>query len=231
VSAISLGLGYFSGNIGLAFDSHGNVWIGDGGSTQVVETSTSNTTGAPNGTYSNVYNAPTAIDTFAAGGNGNMVACNANQNGYVILNASNTNAPVSTFTTSNGRCGAFLTVDGAGKIWSYGGSAPANPQQALDEVAPAGTQISPNTGFTATSTAEQTSTGMTTIDADTNSGSAGGGIAVDPSGNLWFLNGRAGGQTSASLLTNALVEFIGVAAPTVTPTALATQNGAQATKP
>ena len=233
VSAISLGLGYSSGNIGLALDSLGNIWIGDGGGTQVVETSTSNTSGAPSATYNNVYNSPIAIDTFAAGTNGNMYACNANQNGYLVLNASNSSGPVSTFTTSNSHCGAFLTVDGAGNIWSYGGSVPANanPQQALDEVTPTGTQISPNGGFTATSTGEQTATGLTTINSDTNSSVAGGGIAIDPSGNLWFLNGQAGAQASTYLPTNALVEFIGVAAPTVTPTALATQNGVQATKP
>jgi len=47
------------------------------------------------------------------------------------------------------------------------------------------------------------------------------GTAVDPSGNVWVLNGIANGATASQQF----VEFVGIAAPAVTPKALAVQYG------
>jgi DNA-binding beta-propeller fold protein YncE len=48
------------------------------------------------------------------------------------------------------------------------------------------------------------------------------GIAVDPSGNVWVTQQNAGSP---------VVEFIGIAAPTITPLADAVVNNTIATKP
>jgi hypothetical protein len=92
-----------------------------------------------------------------------------------------------------------------------------------------GSQITPDNGLSGTSNDEVTATGLTTFNQTASDGQ--GGIAIDRSGNLWFLNGFAGTTSMTITPSNALVEFVGVAAPTVTPTAIATQNSAQGTKP
>jgi hypothetical protein len=122
-------------------------------------------------------------------------------------------------------------VDGAGNIWSYSDNGKYAGVPSLDEVTAGGSQLSPDTGFTAASTDETSTTGLTSFNQSSYGGS--GGISVDGSGNLWFLNATAGAPSgvAGSPMSNALVELIGVAAPTVTPTALATQNGVQATMP
>jgi hypothetical protein len=99
----------------------------------------------------------------------------------------------------------------------------------LDEIDSSGNQITPNSGFTGTSPEERSATGLAVFNQSVGLGV--GGMAIDGSGNLWFLNGWAGTASGAIPPANALVEFIGLAAPTVTPTAVATQNGAQGTKP
>jgi hypothetical protein len=178
------------------------------------------------GTYSGASTQPTASGTLAPGSGGNVYACNSGLSGYLVFNTSNLTTPVHTFNPPNKRCGQFLTVDGAGHIWSF---ASTSTGSALDELDSNGNQLTPNTGLTAISPEETAASGLAVFNQSSFDGQ--GGMAIDGSGNLWFLNGVAGSPGAGSSPANALVEFIGLASPTVTPTAVATQNGAQGTKP
>jgi Chitobiase/beta-hexosaminidase C-terminal domain/Fn3 associated len=210
------------------FDTNATLWIddcgapGDGGQVFAVSPGA----GQVLGTYNGAYTQMTASGTLTAGSGGNVYACNSGLTGYLVFNTSNLTAPVHTFAPPNKRCGQFLTVDGAGHIWSY---ADLTTGSVLDELDSNGNQLTPNTGLTATSPEETAAAGLAVFNESSYSGQ--GGMAIDGSGNLWFLNGVAGSPSVSITPANALVEFIGVASPIVTPTAVATQNGAQGTKP
>ncbi len=55
------------------------------------------------------------------------------------------------------------------------------------------------------------------------------GAAIDGSGNLWVLNVNTGASSTSA--GNVLVEFVGIAAPVVTPTSLALQFGQVGVRP
>ncbi len=127
-------------------------------------------------------------------------------------------------------CGNQMVIDGAGHIFAVsGGQIPG----IVDEFGVDGTVISPMTGYTGTSSGESP-----TINPDPNppaimtaptpalAGVAGAGI--DGSGNLWVLNIDSGSTSSPG---NALVEFIGIAAPIVTPNSLALNFGQVGMRP
>jgi hypothetical protein len=210
------------------FDTTATLWVddcgaeGDGGQIFAVAPAA----GQILGTYEGASTGLTAIGTLAAGSKGNVYACNTAQTSYLVFNTNNLTTPVNTFTPANNRCGQFLTVDGAGRIWSYGNTANGS---VLDEVDSNGTQLTPDTGLTAISPEETVASGLALFNESAFNGQ--GGMAIDASGNLWFLNGVAGSPGVDTSPANALVEFVGVAAPTITPTAVATQNGAQGTRP
>jgi hypothetical protein len=227
----------------MIFDTNGTMWGDDCGyaddNGQVFAVSLPDTSSASS--YANVlgdYKGATTdyspSGTLAAGAGGNVYACDSTQKQYLVFNTSNLSAPVTTFKPSPGRCGQYLTVDGAGHIWSY--SVTTNGP-VLDEIDSSGNPITPATGLTGTSPEEQSVTGLALFNGTAVNGQIGllggqqGGLAADPSGNLWFLNGETGQGITSVAPANALVEIIGVAVPTVTPTAVATQNGAQGTKP
>jgi hypothetical protein len=225
----------------MLFDSQQTIWVddcGDGAGGQVTAvypgTITPNTNVSVNasGNYTGAFTSSLTSNTLVAGSGGTVYACSANQTGYLKFNVTqNPSAPFGSFAVHNNRCGIFLTADGAGNIWSYSDNGVYNGLPGLDEVTGGGSQLSPDAGFTANSTDEVSTTGISAFNRSAY-GDA-GGISVDGSGNLWFLNAVAGAPSGGvgSPVSNALVEFIGIAAPTVTPTALATQNGVQATMP
>ena len=200
----------------LTFDSANNLWVQNESSNYapaLINTSTGN----PVSSYTNGI-----VGTLAAGAGGNIYACNnlsgfGKGNGYLVFNQSNLTAPTSTFSTSNGRCEAWLTMDGAGNLWSL--DSPGSGNFVLDEVNPGSqTQLSPNSGFTGTSNAEAAAIIGEPV-----------AQSVDGSGNLWVLNTTTGYNNPTN--GNVLVEYIGIAAPTVQPLSVAVQNGTQGTKP
>jgi hypothetical protein len=207
----------------LTFDTTGTLWGDDcGAANQVFAVAPAS--GSLLATYNGAFTATSQSGTLAPGAGGNVVACNAASTGYMVFNTSNLTAPVNTFSTSNGRCGQLLAMDGAGNVWSYAAGAVA-----LDAVNVNGSQITPDNGLNGTSNDEVTATGLAPFNQTATTGQ--GGLAIDRSGNLWFLNGFTGTASLSITPSNALVEFVGVAAPTVTPVAVATQNSAQGTKP
>lgn len=186
------------------FDTNGSLWASGSGDSVLFNPSTGNAVA----TYANTSGA-----SLAAGAAGNMYTCNATSDGYLVLNSGATGGPVSTYSVTAG-CNP-LVVDGAGNIWSVSGT---NTGNFLTQVSKSGSLLTPAGGYTGSSSAE----GPTTYDALY--------IAVDGSGNLWALNQNNSAQ-GGTVTGNVLVQFVGVAAPTVAPLAVATQNGAQGTKP
>jgi len=81
---------------------------------------------------------------------------------------------------------------------------------------------SSNKGYTGTSSGDSTLLNPTEFGAV-------GGILIDGSGNIWLMNSQV--QTSTTGNGNALVEFIGAAAPSITNKTVAVQNTAIGTRP
>ena len=96
-----------------------------------------------------------------------------------------------------------MSVDGLGNIWTSNSS-----NTFLQELNSSGTLLSPSTGYTGTSSSEST-----TLRGNLS------GLAIDGSGNLWVANANTG--SSGSTAYNALVEYVGAAAPVTTPLSLA----------
>jgi hypothetical protein len=130
-----------------------------------------------------------------------------------------------------------MVMDGVGHIFAITGSditGTTITPGIIDEfvVGSSGiTLISPKTtGYTGWSSGESP-----TINADPNPHLAPlfffptiPGAAIDGSGNLWVLNTDTGTPASPG---NVLVEFIGIAAPVVTPTSTALLNGQVGVRP
>ncbi|WP_213805466.1 chitobiase/beta-hexosaminidase C-terminal domain-containing protein [Granulicella sp. dw_53] len=178
----------------------------------------------------------------ATGNPGNIYGCgDANTTGPIldVFNISNPTSPVAAYPISARGCGNQMVMDGAGHIFTVTGSpdTTAITPGIVDEFAVSSsgvTQISPSTGYTGTGTGESP-----TINPDRNASlilqnglsvPAAGvtGAAIDGSGNLWVLNVDTGSTASPG---NALVEFVGIAAPVVTPTSLALQFGQVGVRP
>jgi hypothetical protein len=183
---------------------------------------TTSTTGA----FSPVLASATKQDGSA----GDIYACVSDAGQSLnAFNPTSTTGPVNTFPVPTTRgCGNQAVIDGDGHIFAVtGGNFPG----ILDEfsVGSSGlTMISPtSTGYTGTSGSESP-----TLNPDPNapaiftlSGVSSKGVtgaAIDGSGNLWVLNTNTGTTASPG---NVLVEFIGIAAPVVTPTSVALQFG------
>ena len=201
-----------NGQLSFTFDSNGSLWsVAPSDSSNTNNTDVYNTSnGGVLATFSNTGFA------LAAGAQGNMYTCTYDGTSYLVFNASTslTNPSAGPYTIAAG-CNP-LVIDGAGAIWSLGSDF-STGLSTLTEVSPTGTVLSPGSGYTESSSVEPT-TNLT-----------GGNIAIDGSGNLWLLNTSnsfEGVQTG-----NVLVEVVGVASPTITPLAVATQNGTQGTLP
>jgi streptogramin lyase len=103
----------------------------------------------------------------------------------------------------------YVAVDGVGNVWVTN-----NGTTSVSEFGSSGSVLSPvNTG-----TAPFTAVGFLHGGL-----SAPAGVAVDPSGNVWF----AGNNSS----TPGVMEIVGAGAPTVTPISLALKNAKVASKP
>ncbi|ADV83295.1 chitobiase/beta-hexosaminidase C-terminal domain-containing protein [Terriglobus saanensis] len=174
---------------------------------------------------------------LAAGSDGNIYAC-GDQGGQKldVLNVASMSI-LNKLTIPTGRgCGNQMVMDGVGHLFTVtGGTSPG----ILDEFTVSGSRLSPispvGTGYTGTSTGE-----AATINPDPNATlivpfgttyipPAGVmGAAIDGSGNLWVLNIDTGTTTSPG---NVLVEFVGIAAPVVTPISNAVSFGQVGARP
>jgi hypothetical protein len=137
---------------------------------------------------------------------------------------------VQTYPVPTGRgCGSKMVMDGLGHLFAVTGGTSGT----IDEFSVNGnalTMVSPMAGYTGTSSGESPTINpdpappvLFSVPQDGVSGAA-----IDGSGNLWVLNVDTGVAGSPG---NALVEFIGIAAPVVTPTSLALQFGQVGVRP
>lgn len=97
----------------------------------------------------------------------------------------------------------FIAVDGAGNVWAANKSAGS-----VAEFNSVGAILSPGTGFAH------------------NGISAGEGITLDPSGDVWVADNTTSGADAFSVF-----EILGAGAPTVTPIALSLKNGRVGQRP
>jgi hypothetical protein len=207
----------FTNPQGLAIDGTGNFWIPDAGypgsvnpALYVVASGTLDVANdnAPFGSSGNAA---------AAGLNRSLWVTDVGNNSVYLFSTDFTGAtPTATLATTipNTRGGINnpgpIVMDGAGTAWIVD-AAGAN----IAAISSGGTPLSPD------AVASVSNGGYSGNQALANGGTP-TGIAVDPSGDVWVTQQNAGSP---------LVEFIGIAAPTITPLADAVVNNTIATKP
>jgi hypothetical protein len=187
---------------GVAIDASGNVWTPNSVSNNVTE-------------LSNYGAALSPLTTGYTGGGLNMAtgitidgSANvwvANQGNQSVTKLSSYGAALSPsggFTGGGLTAPQFIAVDGAGNAWV------TNFNGALSEISSGGAPLSPaTTGFTGGG-----------LDNPT-------GVAVDGSGDVWVANNDSSNPNSG------VTEFIGAAAPVVTPLPVGVVNNTLGTRP
>jgi hypothetical protein len=229
----------------LTLDSNGGIWVaGPNASfsgTDVVQISPSDGSVIYDA-FSTSSSGGSAPTTLAADGTGNIYGCDPTGLNLDVFNAQAKTAPsnllVNSYQISTQRsCGSQLVLDGQGHLFAVldsGNGAPLNYKlnANIDEYTTGGVLISPSAnGYTGSSSAEGP-----TLSFDTNYSFATPGVsaAIDGSGNLWVLNTDVYGTNSSFTATipgNALVEYIGIGAPVVTPTSSALFYGSLGARP
>jgi Chitobiase/beta-hexosaminidase C-terminal domain len=235
--------GFFADALGgLTFDSNGSLWMIDATNGFLYRVPTDQATLLAN---TDVFNSGTfpvpfelqsfqltlgdsRYDTLAGDSLGNTYGCNTTAS-IGVYNTGGSVIPA----TQSGRCGQALAVDGAGHLWSaWVGSSPS--AGTLDELKYSNgdfTLLSPPAGYTGTGSGEPN-----TIISSCGPGNGNGictvsGMAVDGSGNLWVLNNNTGAGAASGPTSNILVEYVGIAAPVVTPVAQAVAQSMVGSRP
>ncbi|MBB5066078.1 chitobiase/beta-hexosaminidase C-terminal domain-containing protein [Granulicella mallensis] len=168
--------------------------------------------------------------TLAADGGGHIYGCDGTG---TKLNEIQSGSVLNTYPIATQRaCGTQLVLDGQGHLFSVlnnpsTSSGVGNFNTNIDEFTTGGKLISPlANGYTGTSSTE-----TPTLITDTNVlGNPVPGIsaAIDSSGDLWVLNADSFGS---NVRGNALVEYIGIGAPVITPASTALANGLLGVRP
>jgi streptogramin lyase len=199
---LSTGASQPTGPQGVALDGLGNIWVANYGSSTVSSFKTSPTVSLT-GEYSDGgLNGPVGI---AVDGQNNVWVTN-------ILGANLTEFPLGVGTSGNSVTGGGLSapsavaIDGSGNVWVANQTNPGS----LSEFTGAGVAVSPSGGYTGVGTAAN-SYGPVLTDAWS--------IAIDGSGNVWVTDVSISSSTNDDL-----VEFVGAAAPVVTPLSVAVKN-------
>jgi hypothetical protein len=221
----------------ISLDALGDVWgvVLAGGpnlyqinnaSGQLVVTSDNSTSGS------------TFVNSVIADGVGNVFAPSATPGTITALAPDQKTVHSYTYPLPSGALGVNqLALDGAGNIWSASYSAAFDVDTTtpsyLVEMNSSGMILSPSAanvyGYTGTGGGGET---QPILENAQFSLPAFSGIAVDGSGNIWIANNQvafAGADVNPP--GQQLVEFIGIAAPVVTPTSLALKNGQLGTRP
>jgi hypothetical protein len=219
---------------GLVLDNLGNPWATNP-STQFAWFDTGAgdiqlyASGSSAGTVANAYGGSSNEGQLSVNSTGDVYGCNsANifEDDPIGLVTNTISAVNGCNTGANFAPNAF---DGKGNLWepvvssSLGHLVEVAASPVGSEVL--GNAISPTTGYEGIGGAGEPAINLLTH-GSTNS-QAMTGTAVDASGNVWVLNGQALHGVS----DHQLVEFVGLAAPTVTPTVLAVQNNTFTTLP
>lgn len=211
--------------LNLAFDSHGDLWVADGGNSSVFEFTPAQLAAGGNQT-------PTLQITLADGGAPYALAFDSTGNLWVADNSSNndileyaasqltatgptctpgppaqcTPAPADTIGSNSNSINTpqGLAFDSHGNLWVANGSGSTivefTPAQAMSNGAPA-----PQVTITAPSLAVPD------------------GVAIDNSGSLWISNAPSGGTGSLYVFTSAQIATTGSPTPAVTITGTLSQ--------
>jgi streptogramin lyase len=173
--------------LGLAVDTGGHVWIANTDGNVLSEFNTSNGQAVSATGYTGSLSYPFGV---AVDGSGNIWVANEGILSSSISEFSSTGTVSSNSPITGGGLNGTvgLAIDGSGNVWT------ANLLgNTISEFSPAGAAISPSTGY----------------------GYLAAGlndpfwIAIDGSGNVWVTNSSTGAKS--------LTEFVGAAAPVVTP--------------
>jgi Chitobiase/beta-hexosaminidase C-terminal domain len=228
--------------VGMIFDSQNNLWADD-----ISSRDATLYLYAPDG--SPIYSAyPTRgqgsseVMSMAPDNAGNIYVCG--DGGGTTLDVFNATSAMSglaptTYMLGSRGCGEQLLLDGQGHLFAISNGFTRDFQDfgTIDEYTTTGVAISPNSGYTGTSSAEQptiTQDPNVAIDAlDFGTIMAATAGAIDGSGNLWVINPDTNNGTGMGNSTtgNVLVEFVGLAAPVVTPVSAAMANGQYGVRP
>ena len=176
-------------------------------------------------TVSRLAVAGTPLTTYAPGGTPSAMALDANGNAWTTIlrsvvkfSDSGTLLSGAGFATNSAHIPQDIVIDGLNRAWvsNYQGNY-ALPGS-LIELDNSGNVLSSNDGFVANGVIPG---GPAVPNA----------IAIDGSGNVWITGYKPTSSGAASVSGNAVAEIIGIAAPIVTPRALATSNNTIATRP
>ena len=225
VSGIGPANAYGYGKLGgLAFDASGGLWGTDSFSSESSSADLYQIDPASGIITYDAYPTGGSYATLTADGRGNIYGCG--DAGGQTLDVYAAGALANAYPVASGRgCGNQLVLDGQGHLFAILNSAGFPSGMTVDEFTTSGVAISPADGYTGTSASEPP-----TLNPDPNvyGPVPGPSAAIDGSGNLWVLNNDTNGVATPG---NVLVEFIGIAAPVVTPTSVALANGQLGARP
>ena len=218
-TSASLGLG--NTNLNVMLDSAGNLWAKPVNNTKLYYYSSSYLTATKSSaiTSGGIF-AP--VSSTTAGSTGGVFGCNSGNSAYNIFTTSG--AGSKPYTPSSGKCSAgAAALDGDNHLWIFQYNKSGSPTY-LDVLSLSGSGtstafslFSPSTGYTGA-----TSTNTALLNSTS-------GMAVDGSGNVWVLQSSL--VTSNVPTNDALVEFVGAAAPAIANTSVALQDSAVGTRP
>jgi hypothetical protein len=206
----------------LVFDSASNLWGSDVNASTVYEIN-------PNGSV--LYNAFPSGGSFevslAADNSANVYGCGDPAGN--ILDIFTAGAIAASHTLGSRGCGEQLLLDGQGRLFAISNGFGFPTGQTLDEYTTSGAVLSPANGYTGTSSAEPATIMEDSKYSPIYFPTTG---AIDGSGNLWLINSTTSNSGGVGATTgNVLVEFVGIAAPVVTPASVALANGQLGARP
>jgi streptogramin lyase len=225
---ISPSTGYTGGGLGvctnaIAIDTSGNVWVANE-SYSLSEFSSSGVAISPWTGYTG-GGLNEGVGSIAVDASGNVWAPNEGTLLNLAFNLSELSGGGTPISSSTGYTGGGLNApyaiafDGSGNVWVANAGSdfvglPGVWAGGLSEFSGSGTPISPSTPYT----------GGNIIAGE----GIPNGIAVDSSGNVWLASQIAAGAFGNH---NALLEFVGVAAPVMTPLVNALKNNKLGQRP
>ena len=224
---LSPATGYSGGGLsapdGVAIDNSGNIWAANrnGNSVSLLNGGTGAAISPTTGYTGGGLNQPNAM---AIDNSGSIWVSNGalfNRFGQIVhygsiseLNGATGSAisPSSGYTGGGSLTPVAIAVDGIGNVWIVNsqGAPACNPPSNLN--CPTLTELNGSTGEVISGPNRYTSSSLYKTSA----------IAIDSAGNIWLSN---------AIIPGSVTEFVGAAAPVVTPTAVAVATHSIATRP
>lgn len=197
----------FTGPAGIASDTAGDMWSANylGSSPSIVEAVPSTLLGA--GPSFNVYSGGGLASPYgvAIDASGSVWVTNRGGNGSISkFNSSGQAATGSPFTGGGIGDPYGIAIDGLGNVWTANFGSNGGNGNSVSEFNSGGTAISPAAGYVGNNLFEAY------------------GVAIDPSGNVWVASDWTAGP---------LTEYVGAAAPVVTPLAAAVEYNELGARP